>query len=166
MAGLISEGSPYLGFLYAGLMIQNGELKVLEFNCRFGDPECQAVMPLVQGDLASFCMAAAKGEMKSELLSFDEGWSVCLILASAGYPASSRSGDVIAGLQDLSCARVYHAGTRLNAEDQWETNGGRVLAVVAGGEDRISAVDLAYSELAKVSFAGAQQRTDIGRMHF
>jgi phosphoribosylamine--glycine ligase len=164
--GLVEDGLPYRGYLYFGLMMTASGPKIIEYNCRFGDPECQAVMPLVQGDLASFCMAAAKGEMKSELLSFDEGWSVCLILASAGYPASSRSGDVIAGLQDLSCARVYHAGTRLNAEDQWETNGGRVLAVVAGGEDRISAVDLAYSELAKVSFAGAQQRTDIGRMHF
>ncbi|MGB2402478.1 MAG: phosphoribosylamine--glycine ligase [Akkermansiaceae bacterium] len=164
--GLVKDGLPYRGYLYFGLMMTEAGPKIIEYNCRFGDPECQAVMPLVKGDLASFCLAAAKGEMRSDLLSFDEGWSVCLILASAGYPASSRSGDVITGLENIDGARVYHAGTRRNADDQWETNGGRVLAVVAGAEDRISAVDSAYSELAKISFAGAQQRTDIGRMHF
>lgn len=164
--GLIEDGLPYRGYLYFGLMMTEAGPKIIEYNCRFGDPECQAVMPLVHGDIASFCLAAAKGEMKPDLLTFDEGWSVCLILASAGYPASSRSGDVISGLEKLQDARVYHAGTRLNANDQWETNGGRVLAVVAGGEERLAAVDKAYAELAKLSFDGAQKRTDIGRMHF
>ena len=125
--GLIEDGLPYRGYLYFGLMMTEAGPKIIEYNCRFGDPECQAVMPLVQGDIASFCLAAAKGEMKPELLTFDEGWSVCLILASAGYPASSRSGDVISGLEELQDARVYHAGTRLNANDQWETNGGMCL---------------------------------------
>ena len=164
--GLIEDGLPYRGYLYFGLMMTEAGPKIIEYNCRFGDPECQAVMPLVHGDIASFCLAAAKGEMKPDLLTFDEGWSVCLILASAGYPASSRSGDVISGLEKLQDARVYHAGTRLNANGQWETNGGRVLAVVAGGEERLAAVDKAYAELAKLSFDGAQKRTDIGRMHF
>lgn len=164
--GLIEDGLPYRGYLYFGLMMTEAGPKIIEYNCRFGDPECQAVMPLVHGDIASFCLAAANGVLKPELLTFDEGWSVCLILASAGYPTSSRSGDVITGLEELQDARVYHAGTRLNANGQWETNGGRVLAVVAGGEERLAAVDLAYAELAKVSFDGAQKRTDIGRMHF
>ena len=164
--GLIEDGLPYRGYLYFGLMMTEAGPKIIEYNCRFGDPECQAVMPLVHGDIASFCLAAAKGEMKPDLLTFDEGWSVCLILASAGYPASSRSGDVISGLEKLQDARVYHAGTRLNANGQWETNGGRVLALVAGGEERLAAVDKAYAELAKLSFDGAQKRTDIGRMHF
>ena len=164
--GLIEDGLPYRGYLYFGLMMTEAGPKIIEYNCRFGDPECQAVMPLVHGDIASFCLAAANGVLKPELLTFDEGWSVCLILASAGYPTSSRSGDVISGLEELQDARVYHAGTRLNANGQWETNGGRVLAVVAGGEERLAAVDLAYAELAKVSFDGAQKRTDIGRMHF
>jgi phosphoribosylamine--glycine ligase len=164
--GLIEDGLPYRGYLYFGLMMTEAGPKIIEYNCRFGDPECQAVMPLVHGDIASFCLAAANGVLKPELLTFDEGWSVCLILASAGYPTSSRSGDVISGLEELQGARVYHAGTRLNANGQWETNGGRVLAVVAGGEERLAAVDLAYAELAKVSFDGAQKRTDIGRMHF
>ena len=164
--GLIKDGLPYRGYLYFGLMMTEAGPKIIEYNCRFGDPECQAVMPLVHGDIASFCLAAANGVLKPELLTFDEGWSVCLILASAGYPTSSRSGDVITGLEELQDARVYHAGTRLNGNGQWETNGGRVLAVVAGGEERLAAVDLAYAELAKVSFDGAQKRTDIGRMHF
>ncbi|MCP5535730.1 MAG: phosphoribosylamine--glycine ligase [Akkermansiaceae bacterium] len=164
--GLVKDGLPYRGYLYFGLMMTADGPKIIEYNCRFGDPECQAVMPLVKGDIASFCLAAAKGEMKPELLSFDEGWSVCLILASAGYPASSRCGDVISGLENVQNARVYHAGTRRNADGDWETNGGRVLAVVAGGEDRLTAVDAAYAELEKVSFDGAQKRGDIGRMHF
>lgn len=164
--GLVKDGLPYRGYLYFGLMITPDGPKIIEYNCRFGDPECQAVMPLVRGDIASFCLAAAQGEMKKELLSFDEGWSVCLILASAGYPASSRSGDVISGLDNLSKARVYHAGTKRNADGQWETNGGRVLAVVTGGGDRLSAVEAAYAELEKISFDGAQKRADIGRMHF
>lgn len=166
VGGLVKDGLPYRGYLYFGLMMTADGPKIIEYNCRFGDPECQAVMPLVKGDIASFCLAAAKGEMKPDLLSFDEGWSVCLILASAGYPASSRSGDVISGLDDVSNARVYHAGTKCNANGDWETNGGRVLAVVAGAEDRLTAVDAAYAELEKVTFDGAQKRTDIGRMHF
>ena len=164
--GLVKEGLPYRGYLYFGLMLTPDGPKIIEYNCRFGDPECQAVMPLVKGDIASFCHSAAQGEMKKDLLSFEENWSVCLILASAGYPASSRSGDVISGITDMEYARVYHAGTRLNENNEWETNGGRVLAVVAGGEDRLSAVDAAYAELDKVSFDGAQKRTDIGRFNF
>ena len=112
--GLVKDGLPYRGYLYFGLMLTEAGPKIIEYNCRFGDPECQAVMPLVNGDIANFCYQAAKGEMKPDLLSFDEGWSVCLILASAGYPMSSRSGDVISGLDDLETARLYHAGTRLN----------------------------------------------------
>ena len=164
--GLVKDGLPYRGYLYFGLMLTADGPKIIEYNCRFGDPECQAVMPLVKGDIANFCHAAAQGAMKADLLSFDEGWSVCLILASAGYPASSRSGDVISGLTDVKNARVYHAGTHLNDNKDWETNGGRVLAVVAGGENRLAAVDAAYLELGKISFDGAQKRTDIGRFNF
>ena len=164
--GLIKDGLPYRGYLYFGLMMTQDGPKIIEYNCRFGDPECQAVMPLVQGDIAQFCYEASKGEMKPELISFDEGWSVCLVLASAGYPASSRSGDVIKGVDQVEGARVYHAGTRKNSAGDWETNGGRVLAVVAGGEDRLSAVKSAYEQLDYISFDGAQKRTDIGIMNF
>ena len=156
----------YVGFLYLGLMLTADGPKVIEYNCRFGDPECQAVMPLVSGDLATFCLEGAQGTFRPELLSFDEGWSVGVILASAGYPASSHSGDVIDGLESVEGARVYHAETRRNEAGDWETNGGRVLAVVAVGADRGSAVEKAYAEAAKVDFDGSQRRSDIGRLHF
>ncbi len=164
--GLADDELGYVGFLYFGLMLTSDGPKVIEYNCRFGDPECQAVMPLVSGDLATFCRDGAKGKLRSELLSFDEGWSVGVILASAGYPASSRSGDVISGLDAVEEARVYHAGTRRNEAGQWETNGGRVLAVVACGEDRDAAVAKAHLEAGKIDFDGAQRRADIGRLHF
>lgn len=166
IAGLEADGLGYIGFLYFGLMLTEDGPKVIEYNCRFGDPECQAVMPLVSGDLASFCLEGARGSLQPELLGFDEGWSVCVILASAGYPASSRSGDRIEGLDQVGEARVYHAGTRRTDDGGWETNGGRVLAVVAGGADRVAAVDRAHAEAAKVDFAGSQRRDDIGRLHF
>jgi phosphoribosylamine--glycine ligase len=164
--GLRNDGLPYRGFLYFGLMLTPDGPKVIEYNCRFGDPECQAVMPLVKGDLAGFCLAGAKGDLNAGLISFDEGWSVCVVLASAGYPESSRSGDVIRGLDDVGSARVYHAGTRRNEAGGWETNGGRVLAVVSGGATRQDAVAAAHAAADKVSFEGAQRRRDIGIMHF
>ena len=164
--GLADDELGYVGFLYLGLMLTADGPKVIEYNCRFGDPECQAVMPLVSGDLATFCLKGAQGTLRPELLSFDEGWSVGVILASAGYPASSHSGDIIGGLEPVEGARVYHAGTRRNEAGDWETNGGRVLAVVAVGADRASAVEKAHHEAAKVDFEGSQRRSDIGLLHF
>lgn len=163
--GLIKDGLEYRGFLYFGLMMTADGPKIIEYNCRFGDPECQAVMPLVHGDLAHYCLEGAQGKLASDLLTFDGGWSVCVVLASAGYPETSRNGDVISGLDDLTEARVYHAGTKKEA-GQWVTNGGRVLAVVAGADTREEAVDKAHAEAAKVTFDGSQRRADIGRMHF
>lgn len=163
--GLVKDELNYRGFLYFGLMLTAEGPKIIEYNCRFGDPECQAVMPLVSGDLATFCLEGAKGSLNGSLLSFDESWSVCVILASAGYPASSRSGDVISGLDDVEGARVYHSGTKRQDGD-WATNGGRVLAVVAGGDSREEAVEKAHAEAGKVDFDGSQRRGDVGRMHF
>lgn len=165
VAGLEKDHLDYVGFLYFGLMLTPDGPKIIEYNCRFGDPECQAVMPLVTGDLAGFCLEGAKGTLKPELLSFSDSWSVCCILASAGYPESSRAGDMISGLDDVRDARIYHAGTR-KQEGGWATNGGRVLAVVAGGDTREEAVERAHEEAGKVNFDGSQRRTDIGRMHF
>ena len=157
--GLREDGLPYRGFLYFGLMLTPQGPKVIEYNCRFGDPECEAVMPLLRGDLANFCLSGAKGEFKPELISFDEGWSVCCILASAGYPASSHSGDLIRGLEDCK-ARVFHCGTRKTPEG-WVTAGGRVLAIVAGGATLDEARTKAHAEAAKVDFDGSQRRSDI-----
>ena len=167
VAGLRSEGLPYRGFLYFGLMLTPDGPKVIEYNCRFGDPECQAVMPLVQGDLAEFCLAGAQGNLRPELLTFDDGWSVCVILASAGYPESSRNGDVIRELDAVPAStRVYHAGTRKNAAGDWETCGGRVLAVVSGGATLTSAVTAAHAAADTIQFSGLQRRRDIGILHF
>jgi phosphoribosylamine--glycine ligase len=166
VAGLRKEGLPYRGFLYFGLMLTPGGPQIIEYNCRFGDPECQAVMPLVKGDLAEFCLAGAKGELRSDLISFDDGWSVCVILASAGYPETSRSGDLITGLGNKGDFRVYHAGTRKNVDGDWETNGGRVLAVVSGGGTRQEAVAKAHAAADLIQFPGLQRRRDVGILNF
>jgi phosphoribosylamine--glycine ligase len=166
VAGLQKDGLPYRGFLYFGLMLTPQGPKVIEYNCRFGDPECEAVMPLFGGDFAQYVFSAAQGQLRPELLEFKDGWSVCLILASAGYPATSRSGDVISGLETVSGARVYHCGTRLNAAGQFETNGGRVLAVVAQATTRAEAREKANAAAAGITFDGLQRRSDIAIMHF
>lgn len=164
--GLREENLPYRGFLYFGLMLTPDGPKVIEYNCRFGDPECQAVMPLVQGDLAQFCLDGARGVLRPELINFSEGWSVAVILASAGYPEISRNGDEISGLEEVSAARVYHAGTKLHQDGTWVTHGGRVLAVVAQADTLEEAATLAHREATKVQFPGSQRRSDIGIMHF
>ncbi|MGI8604728.1 MAG: phosphoribosylamine--glycine ligase [Verrucomicrobiales bacterium] len=166
VAGLKSDALPYRGFLYFGLMLTEEGPKVLEFNCRFGDPECEAVMPLCSGDLVAYVWHGAQGDLRPNLIHFNEGWSVCVILASAGYPQSSRAGDVISGLDAVRGARVYHCGTRRNAEGQFETNGGRVLAIVAKAASLAEATATAHSEGKKITFPDSQRRTDIGRLHF
>jgi len=164
--GLQNEGLPYRGFLYFGLMLTKDGPKVIEYNCRFGDPEAEAVLPMVEGDFAAYVFEGAKGSLNPELISFKEGWSICLVSASAGYPASSRSGDVISGLDLVSDARVFHAGTKLNETGQFETAGGRVLVVVADEASREEAVANVYRESEKVTFDGMQRRTDIGTRNF
>ncbi len=164
VAALRNEGLPYRGFLYFGLMLTPSGPKVIEYNCRFGDPECQAVMPLLSGDLAAFCLAGAKGELKKELISFSDDWSVCVIFASHSYPESSRSDDLISGLDETG-ARVFHSGTKLDG-NEWLTNGGRVLACVATGPERAATVATAHAAANKISFAGLQRRRDIGILHF
>lgn len=165
VAGLQKDGLNYRGFLYFGIMLTPTGPQMLEYNCRFGDPEAEAVLPMVRGDFAGYLFSAAKGELKPELVSFNEGWSICVILASAGYPASSRNGDVIAGLDSVNGSRVFHCGTR-RGDAGFETNGGRVLAVVAQGETREEAREKAYQSASGITFDGQQRRTDIGRMHF
>lgn len=161
VAGLMQDGLPYRGFLYFGLMLTKDGPKVIEYNCRFGDPECQAVMPLLKGNLAAYCLQAAKGEFDPSLISFDESWSLCVVQASYSYPQGSRSGDVISGIENVSDAKVFHAGTALQ-DGHFVTNGGRVLAVVAQAATRLEAVRKVYEQAAKIDFAGKQQRSDIG----
>lgn len=164
--GLRQDGLPYRGFLYFGLMLTPNGPKVIEYNCRFGDPECEAVMPLLRGDLAAFCLAGAQGEFTPELISFSDGWSICCILASKGYPASSHSGDIISGLEAVAHGRVYHCGTKRTSSGQFATNGGRVLAVVAQGDTLDNARRLAHAEASLITFDGSQRRSDIGYASF
>lgn len=164
--GLRKDGLPYRGFLYFGIMLTPDGPRILEYNCRFGDPEAQAVLPMITGDFAQYVFEGAKGNLSPELIGFRQGWSICLVSASAGYPATSRSGDVISGFEAVENARVFHAGTRLNAEGQFETAGGRVYVVVAQGDTRKEAVANVYRESQKVSFDGMQRRTDIGIRNF
>ncbi len=163
--GLIKDGLPYRGFLYFGLMLTPSGPQVLEYNCRFGDPEAEAVLPMVRGDFVSYLFHAANGELKPDLIHFAEGWSICVILASAGYPVSSRNGDVISGLENANGSRVFHCGTK-RGDQGFETNGGRVLAVVAQGVTREEARFKAYESAEVITFEGRQRRTDIAKLHF
>ncbi len=164
--GLIKDGLSYRGFLYFGVMLTPTGPQVLEYNCRFGDPEAEAVLPMLGGDVVGYLLNAAKGQLKPELIRFAEGWSICVILASAGYPVSSRSGDKITGLESIHDARAFHCGTKRNGNSTFETNGGRVLAVVAQGGTRDEARNKAYAAADKITFDGIQRRSDIARLHF
>lgn len=164
--GLRRDGLPYRGFLYFGLMLTADGPKMLEYNCRFGDPEAEAVLPMITGDFARYVLEGARGNLRPDLIGFRPGWSVCVVSASAGYPASARSGDAIRGLEGVEGARVFHAGTRLNPDGAFETAGGRVLVVAAHGGTRAEAVAKVYRECDKITFDGLQRRRDIGTRNF
>lgn len=159
------EGIDYRGVLYAGLMLTPAGPKVLEYNVRFGDPECQAILPRLRTDFIDICIATCTGKLADLDIDFDDRPSCCVVLASAGYPDSPEKGDVITGIQDAGAMEdvtVYHAGTRLDEKGNFVTNGGRVLSVVALGNTAKEAHDQAYAAASKISFKGMQLRTDIG----
>jgi phosphoribosylamine--glycine ligase len=161
---MLGRGTPYAGVLYAGLMITDAGPKVLEFNCRFGDPETQAVLPRLRSSLLDLCLASREpGGLAGMSAEFDERWAVTIVLASAGYPASSSKGDVIRGLDDASRlpdVEVTHAGTA-RRDREIVTAGGRVLNVTALGASPGEARDRAYAAANMISFEGKQMRTDI-----
>ena len=160
--GLAKEGITYQGCLYAGLMITAAGPKVVEFNCRFGDPETQAVLPLLDGDLAQIMYACTQGTLRSDMVHWKEGAACCVIMASKGYPASSHKGDVISGLDVVDDdIVVFHSGTK-KVDGVYQTNGGRVLGVTAVGDDLKAAIDKAYANVRRISFDGQQVRSDIG----
>ncbi len=161
--GLKQEGITYQGCLYAGLMITADGPKVVEFNCRFGDPETQAVLPLLDGDLAQIMYACAKGTLTADMVHWKDAAACCVIMASAGYPASSHKGDVISGLDavDKEDVMVFHSGTA-KKDGQYVTNGGRVLGVTAVAGDLKSAIEKAYANVKRIHFDGQQVRSDIG----
>lgn len=157
-----AEGCPYKGVLYAGLMITSEGPKVLEFNARFGDPETQAVMPMIKGDILPLFEAAAGSNLKDYKIDVADGNCICVVLASGGYPGPYEKGLLISGLESLDTeTMVFHAGTSLK-EGKYYTNGGRVLSVVCCGADIKEARDKVYSEIEKISFEGMHYRSDIG----
>ena len=161
--GLKAEGITYQGCLYAGLMITEDGPKVVEFNCRFGDPETQAVLPLLDGDLAQIMYACTKGTLSPDMVHWKDASACCVIMASAGYPASSHKGDVISGLDgiDSDDTMVFHSGTA-KQDGAYVTHGGRVLGVTAVAPDLKSAIEKAYDKVDQIHFDGQQVRRDIG----
>jgi phosphoribosylamine--glycine ligase len=159
---LASRGTPYHGVLYAGLMITPDGPKVLEFNCRFGDPETQAVLPRLDSDLLELCLGACeRGGLSGASADFGDDWAVTVVLASAGYPASSSKGDVISGLDAAAeLAEVTHAGTA-RRDGEVVTAGGRVLNVTGLGPDPAAARERAYEAASRIEFEGMQMRRDI-----
>jgi phosphoribosylamine--glycine ligase len=162
MAGM---GRPYRGVLYAGVMIDEGRAKVLEFNCRFGDPEAQPVVMRLKSDIVTVMEAVIDGDLSRLRLDWDPRAAVCVVMASKGYPRSYKNGIPISGLDEvktLSDTVVFHAGTRKNAE-KIVTHGGRVLGVTALGETIAEAIDRTYNAVQRIEWQGVHFRKDIGR---
>ncbi len=162
--GMASEGHPYTGFLYAGVMIDpEGNPKVLEYNCRFGDPETQPIMLRMKSDLVAHCLAALEGALDQEQAEWDERAALGVVLAAEGYPGEYRKGDVISGLpvEEEPGLKVFHAGTAL-VDDKVVTAGGRVLCATALGDSVAEAQQRAYDLARRIHWEGVFYRSDIG----
>ena len=161
--GMLAEGNRYRGFLYAGLMIDNdGKARVLEYNCRFGDPETQPILMRLQSDLVELCLAACEGELDGKSTRWDDRASLGVVMAANGYPDSYPKGEPIRNIPPESAdGKVFHAGTDFAGGDI-VTSGGRVLCVVGLGDDIASAQQKAYDLVAEIDWETAYFRTDIG----
>lgn len=162
--GMAEEGNAYTGFLYAGLMIDAaGNPNVIEYNCRFGDPETQPIMMRLISDLAELCLAGAEGKLAGRSCEWDERAAVGVVMAAGGYPGDYRKGDVIHGLKDaeLNGCKVFHAGTTQNEQHDILTAGGRVLCVTALGQSVLQAQQNAYQGINAIHWEGAEYRRDI-----
>jgi phosphoribosylamine---glycine ligase len=162
--GMASDGTPFVGIIYAGLMIRDGRAKVLEFNVRLGDPETQPILMRMKDDLVDVLEAALSGELDKIELSWEDRPAVCVVMASGGYPGKYRKGDVISGFGDANSMDdivVFHAGTS-EVNGDVVTSGGRVLGVTALGDTMKSAIDKSYKAVAKIDWDGVQYRKDIG----
>ena len=164
LSGLVHEGRPYVGLLYMGLMLTDAGPKVLEYNVRFGDPECQALMPRLKTDLVDICLASLDGKLDELDLAWDPRTAVCISLASGGYPGDYKAGLCIDGIEQAEArgAIVFHAGTK-EKDGELLTAGGRVLSVVGLGVDLDQARDIAYAGSDAISFHGKHCRRDIGK---
>jgi phosphoribosylamine--glycine ligase len=164
LAELAGRGTPFAGLLYAGLMLTDDGPRVLEFNCRFGDPETQVVLPRIGGDLLEALAAAAAGDLRGITLETDPRAAVTVVVAAAGYPERGDAGSAITGVDEAEAlgALVFHAGTALRG-DSLVTNGGRILDVTGVGDDLERARALAYEAAAQISFEGARYRSDVAQ---
>jgi phosphoribosylamine--glycine ligase len=165
LEGMQREGHPYRGFLYVGLMLTSDGPKVIEFNVRFGDPEAQVVLPMMDEDLSWLLAAAATGALPSRSARFRNQPHVAVVLAGGGYPDRAETGQIISGLEAAAAepgALVFHAGTA-KREKQIVTAGGRVLSVVGRGATHREAIDVAYRAASRITFEGMQLRRDIGQ---
>jgi phosphoribosylamine---glycine ligase len=164
LEGMVRDGHPYRGFLYVGLMLTSDGPKVIEFNVRFGDPEAQVILPMLDEDLCSLLTCAATGALPSRAARFSANVHVGVVLAAGGYPDSVETGEIISGIEAASAvpnAVVFHAGTARH-NGHLVTAGGRVLTVVGRGPTYRNAIDTAYGAASKISFDGMQYRRDIG----
>ena len=162
MQGLIAEGSPYLGFLYAGLMINNGELKVLEFNCRFGDPETQPILLRLESSLVELCLSAIDDQLDDYQIQWTDKHACGVVIASQGYPQNyTKNQEVMIKSSDAAGRKLFHAGTKLKG-DKVLTSGGRVFCATALGKNLQEAQLKAYDLVESVAFDGAFYRKDIG----
>ena len=165
LAALKAEGRPFHGVLYFGLMLTPDGPKVVEYNARFGDPECQAVLSLLESDLLDILLACRSGTLDQVDIRWRDQAACCLVLASGGYPGSYQTGYPISGLEEAGkSAVVFHAGTRADGQGGVVTSGGRVLGVTALGADLNAAIDGAYAAAKHISFTDMHYRTDIGRV--
>ena len=164
LAGLRDDGIIYTGFLYAGLMITpDGTPKVIEFNCRMGDPETQPIMTRLKSDLVTLCEAVLNGQLDQVAAEWDPRAALGVVMAAGGYPAGYEKGSPISGLRDSgpTDALVFHAGTAMN-KDEVVTSGGRVLCVVGLGDSVADARDVAYARVESIHWDDVYYRTDIG----
>ena len=164
LEGMRADGNPYLGFLYAGLMIMaDGTPKVIEFNCRMGDPETQPIMARLMSDIVEICRATLDGSLAGVSATWDPRAALGVVMAAGGYPASYAKGKVISGLDtaDSESRKVFHAGTALDGESV-KTSGGRVLCVVGLGDSVAAAAADAYSAIDEIAWEDAYFRRDIG----
>jgi phosphoribosylamine--glycine ligase len=160
--GLREEGSPFIGVLYGGFMLTQEGPRVIEFNCRFGDPETEAILPLLESDLLEIALACADGRLEEVEVQWKKGAAACVVVASGGYPGSYATGLPISGLdRDAADCFVFHAGTKA-VDGRVVTAGGRVLCVTGWGKDLRSALGIAYSRIESIRFESMQYRKDIG----